>query len=121
MFPVFLVYRALLNVLLWDCHVVYLSIVNMLFPYKYYHCSLLCSCDLMVNSAFFDPSNAQSQYALKFKIQCKCMNAKFYPSQQEQTHIRATCYEILGWSVGYLTLIPYYAVNKYNNILYLQK
>ena len=77
MFPVFLVYRALLNLLLWDCHVGYLSIVNMSFPYKYYHCSLLCSCDLMVNSAFFDPSNAQSQFALKFKFQCNSVRSTF--------------------------------------------
>ena len=53
----------------------YLSIVSMSFPYKYYHCSLLCSCDLMVNSAFFDPTNAQSQFALKFKFQCNSVRS----------------------------------------------
>ena len=53
----------------------YLSIVNMSFRCKYYHCSLLCSCDPMVNSAFFDPSNAQSQFAPKFKFQCNSVRS----------------------------------------------
>ena len=117
----------------------YLSIVNMSFPYKYYHCSLLCSCDSLthqtrsLNLRWNSNSNATQSVQTIMKMlsttPCdfqygKCSIFRVQTNsvgQQEQTHIRATCYEILGCSVGYLTLIPHYAVNKYNNILYLQK
>ena len=116
----------------------YLSIVSTSFPSKWYHCSLLAvwwwtahsltrqtrslnlrrnsnsnatrSVQTMVKMLSTTPWNFQYGKCCVFRVQT---NSVLVQNFTRTNRDKLMC--------GYLTPIPHYAFNKYNNIIYLQK